>query len=196
MQLRYDRIIAFDDGFFPPEYKARRGKTLLLGVETKDTTCIIGLAYKWILVDGRETTSTIIELTNLLKPVDLVLLDGITYAGFDVVEPWRIHSETNVPVVVVQQYPLNLERVKRALYKHFKDAEERYKVIEYIASRYKYMDTPWKTIQYYVYPEEKDELIIKALRKTMIYSPIPEPLRITHQIASTITKALHMKGYI
>lgn len=187
------RILAFDDGYFPPSYKARRGKTLLVGVYTSKKTIIEAIAYKLVTVDGRETTGAIIEIAKYL-PGSTILLDGITYAGFDVVDPNMIHNSTGATVVVLQQYPLNLSRIKTALEKHFEDHEERYMVIEETYKKMRYLQTPWKTIQYYVVPETPG--ITKLLRELMIYSPVPEPLRIAHIVASTTSREMHYKGMI
>ncbi len=188
MQLR-SRIVGFDDGYFPPEYKGGRGRTIVLGVYTLDGYIITGLGYRWVLVDGRETTHAIIDILKSMNKPDLVLLDGVTYAGFDVVEPWTIHDETHTPIAVIQQYPLNIDRIRSALERHFRDAYERFNTIYRVYNGFKYLDTPWKTIQYYIYPEDLD--VSDELRRLMIYSPIPEPLRIAHMIASLITRRIY-----
>lgn len=180
------KIHSFDDGYFPVHYKGRRGKTILVGLETRGLD-IDKLSWKPVVIDSRECSLAIIELSKLLGESDLILLDGVTYAGFDVVDPDEIHTSTNAPVVVVQQYPLNLERVRRALFRNFTDAYERYVVVEKTVNRFQYLDTPWKTIQYCAVGIEVDKAK-EYLLKTMIYSPVPEPLRIAHILASTLSR--------
>ena len=75
------KIIAVDDGFFPTQYKGRKGKTFLLGIKTINIYHIIDLAYTSIFVDGLETTSKTCRLIKLLGEANIVFLDGITYAG-------------------------------------------------------------------------------------------------------------------
>ncbi len=189
-------VTGFDDGFFPPEYKGGKGKTLIVGVSVeKDNMRIKTLTHNLITVDGRETTRCIIDQVRYHEETELILLDGITYAGFDVVDPDTIYHEVGVPVATIQQYPLDLKRIKKALSKNFNDWTERYTVIEKIASKYVYLETRWKIIQYYVVGLERDKLE-KILRKTMIYSPVPEPLRLAHLIASCISRKLYTLGYI
>ncbi len=181
------RIAAFDDGFFPLEYKGRRGNTILLGVVIENFFEIKNIAYTSILIDGLCVTNRIIEMLDLLGKIDLVMLDGITYAGFDVAEPDKIFRKTSIPVIVVQQYPLNLENIWKALSENFTDYSKRYNVIERIVKKMHYLETRWKTIQYYTIGIDTYEAS-NILRKTMIYSPVPEPLRIAHQIVSMITR--------
>lgn len=180
-------IIACDDGYFPPFFKGRKGKTVLVCVKTVNNTYVAGLAFKRVVIDGRETTLTIIELVETLKPGGTILLDGITYAGFDVADALLIHKETHLPVIAVQQYPLNLDRIKQSLQKHFPDWQERYEIIKNIYRNMYPLSTRWKTIQFSPYginPKEASKLLIQ----TMIYSPIPEPLRIADQIASQLSR--------
>uniref|UniRef100_A0A7C4D6Y1 UPF0215 protein ENT92_00410 n=1 Tax=Staphylothermus marinus TaxID=2280 RepID=A0A7C4D6Y1_STAMA len=182
------RIQAFDDGYFPVQYKGCRGKTIITGVETKGFQ-INKVCWKPVTVDGRETSSVVIELSKLMGSPDLLILDGITYAGFDTADPDEIYLNTNTPVVVVQQYPLDLDNIREALYRNFSDADERYSVIKKVVDKFQYLDTPWKTIQFYATGIELDKARI-ILLKTMIYSPIPEPLRIAHSIASILSRRL------
>ncbi len=180
-------IIAVDDGFFPIKYKGRKGKTLLLGIKTINIHHIVDLTYTSILIDGLETTNKTCRLIKLLGEANLVLLDGITYAGFDVVDADQVYSETGIPVIVYQQYPLDLHRVKKALQKHFPDWKQRYNVIEKIYRKMSYYPTRWRPILFYNVGINREDAIY-YLEKTMIYSPVPEPLRLADQIASTISR--------
>lgn len=182
-------VLAFDDGYFPISYKSRKGYTVVVGIKTKNTYQIEGLGFGFVLVDSRDTTYKIIDIAKNLSPADAILLDGVTYAGFDVVDPKTIYVETSIPVVIVQQYPLDLDKIRKALYKNFEDAEDRFNVVREVVENYRYLDTKWKIIQYYALGIDyrKAEEILK---KNMIYSPIPEPLRIAHQIASLFSRKI------
>jgi endonuclease V-like protein UPF0215 family len=180
-------IEAFDDGYFPTEYKSRRGNTVLLGVKTLDSRRVIGITYTRIPVDGLEATDKIIESIKILGTPNLVLLDGITYAGFDVADPEKIYYDIGVPVVTIQQYPLDLERIKYSLIKHFPDWRIRYSVIEKTYKRMYPLNTVWKTIFFAAYGTSVNT-VQNILRKLMIYSPVPEPLRIADKLASQFSK--------
>lgn len=180
------RILAIDDGYFPPNFKSRRGYTYLTGILYVNEGIEQVLLDK-TLVDGLEVTDRITGFIKVCGKPLVLMLDGLTYAGFDVVDVDRVHLDTGVPIIVVQQYPLDLEKIKEALRLNFDDYSYRYGVIERNASRMKPYITRWKTI----YVEAiglNNQQVVEILEETMIYSPIPEPLRIAHQIASTISR--------
>lgn len=186
------RLIAgFDDGYFPPSYKGGKGYTILAGVVARNRTHFIErIGISAVLVDGRSVTDRIISMSKLLQP-DVVLLDGVTYAGFDVANPSEIFSRTGIPVIVVQQYPLNLKSIWSALSKHFSDYIERYKTIESVVRGFVYLDTPWKTIQY-CSVGLSSSIAARILLENMFYSPVPEPLRIAHLLASTLSRTIEI----
>ena len=99
----------------------------------------------------------------------------------------QVYSETGIPVIVYQQYPLDLDRVRTALQKHFPDWKQRYNVIEKIYKKMNYYPTRWRPILFYNVGINGEDAIY-YLEKTMIYSPVPEPLRLADQIASTISR--------
>lgn len=143
-------------------------------------------------MDGLEATERIARAVKGLGG-DAVLLDGVTYCGFDVVDPWRVHDETGLPVIVVQAYPINMERISRALSKHFEDHALRFNVIKRVYEAYAILRTRWRVISFLAIGIDRDEAskIIDALS---VYSPIPEPLRIAGMIASSVSRLLLSRG--
>lgn len=180
------RILAIDDGYFQPSFKSRRGYTYLVGVLYVNARIELLLLDK-ILIDGLEATGRVIDFLKICSKPEVLMLDGVTYAGFDVVDVDKVYNETGVPVVVIQQYPLNLARVKKALETNFSDCNYRYEVIRRNAVRMKPYVTRWKTILVATLGLSREQTT-RVLEETMIYSPVPEPLRIAHQIASTISR--------
>ncbi|MEM0378060.1 MAG: DUF99 family protein [Thermosphaera sp.] len=178
----------FDDGFFPAWFKGGRGATVVAGVELEENL-LTRVGYGRVVVDGRESSRIIINISKMMTG-ELVFLDGVTYSGFDVVDPDWIFQETGKPVIVVQHYPLDLNRIKGALLKHFPDGGERFEVIKRVASSMSYVDTPWKPVQIYHVGLSFDKAV-EAYKKACIYSPIPEPLRIADMLASSISKLVH-----
>ncbi|ADV64322.1 DUF99 family protein [Desulfurococcus mucosus] len=179
-------VEAYDDGFFPVEYKGGRGDTYVVGVKTCGSSRIINIAASRIIVDGGWTHVAVREMSRLLGG-GVIMLDGVTYAGFDVVDPFSLSSETGKPVIAVQLHPLNLERVKAALLKHFADWEERFRVIRDYYNSLVPVETPWRPIQV-AYTGISLGEAVSILRQTCIYSPEPEPLRIADMIASSLSR--------
>lgn len=194
MLSRYNHrcYLAFDDGYFPPTYKSGRGRTILLGVlvGSEKVHSLLDIFYTTQYVDDLKTTQNIIQIVNTYcKNFNglVILLDGITYCGFDVADPDEVYSETGFPVITVQQYPLDLDRIYVSLKKHFIDYEKRFTIIRRVSMRYIFLSTPWKTIQFYAVGISV-EVARSILIKSMIYSPVPEPLRIAHMLASELAR--------
>jgi len=179
-------IEAYDDGFFPVFYKGGRGTTVIAGVEVNSELVVSRLGITSVRVDQGASQRAIIEISKKFNG-SIIILDGVTYAGFDVVDPRILASTTGKGVIVVFQYPLNLQRIKNALYEHFEDWKERYRVIEEVYSESMYYNTPWKPIRINITGISREEAF-NVVKNTCIYSPIPEPLRIADKIASTIAK--------
>lgn len=179
-------IEAYDDGFFPVYYKGGRGFTFIVGVEVEGVSRVLDVTWATVRVDQNTTINTIIDMSRLLRG-EVVLLDGVTYAGFDVVDPDYLNYATGKGVIVIQTHELNLDRVKKALSEHFVDWVERYRVIEETYKKMILVNTPWRVIRAYIKGLDVDEAI-GLVKKTCIYSPIPEPLRIADKIASALSK--------
>ena len=179
------RVEGFDDGFFPVDFKGKKGTTVIAGVEL-DGNVVTRIGYGTVVVDARDSERVVAGLSKLMTG-ELVFLDGVTYSGFDVVDPENIHSETGKPVIVVQHYPLNLDRIRKALVKHFPDWAERFRVINKVASSMTYVETPWKPVLIYPVGLSLDKAV-ELYKKNCIYSPIPEALRIADMVASNISR--------
>ncbi|AFK50939.1 hypothetical protein TCELL_0514 [Thermogladius calderae 1633] len=181
--------VAFDDGYFPVGFKSRRGYTIVLGVKTDENLKPTAAGFKPVLVDAGRSEDAVIELGKRLGG-GLLLLDGVTYSGFDIVDPWRVYESTGQPVVVVQYGDVDLQGVVEALTRHFPDGHERLKTFLRAYESMKPLETPWRTIR--ILPVGVDFYEAAVLvRAAMVYSPIPEPLRIAHNLASALTRLLY-----
>ncbi len=187
MGIQY--IVGVDDGYFPPYYKSRKGYTLLVAVKYDLLNrSVDAVAYTPVLVDGLDATIKAIELLRMVKG-DLVLYDGVTYAGFNIIDPYRVYSELGIPGIVFYRHPLSLERIRNALLKHFPDHMVRLEIIARVLRQRFRMDSMWGIYEYtpiHIDPLEAREI----LRKLQYYSPEPEPLRIADTLASTTSRRL------
>jgi len=110
------RILAFDDG--PFEFRGS-GKAILIGSIFRGGEFMDGLLKTEVDVDGMDATKKIIDVTNKSKHKDLrvIMLDGITFAGFNTVDIKEIFEKTNLPVIVVNRKKPNLEKFLDSLKK-------------------------------------------------------------------------------
>ncbi|MEM4550227.1 MAG: DUF99 family protein, partial [Sulfolobales archaeon] len=80
------RLVGIDDGFFPPEYKELKLKTVLVGTLYRGRRPV-DVKLRTVTVDGTDGTKKAIEILESLGESDAVFLDGVTVAGFNVVDP-------------------------------------------------------------------------------------------------------------
>ncbi|WP_297521939.1 DUF99 family protein [Thermococcus sp.] len=178
------RVVGFDDGTFSFSSKLGRGKTVLIGVVMKGSQEVVGVLSRWITVDGRDATDAMIDavLSSRFKDLRVILLRGITYGGFNIVDVERIYRETDLPVVVVVRKKPDLKAMESALRKHFPDAEERIELLRGAPPLFEIL--PGKLYLQAVGVDERTaEEIVRVTTKTGL---IPEPLRLAHMIASAV----------
>ena len=178
------RVVGFDDGTFSFSSKLGREKTILIGVVMKGSQEVVGVLSRWITVDGRDATDAMIDavLSSRFKDLRVILLRGITYGGFNVVDVERLYRGTGLPVVVVVRKKPDLKAMETALRKHFPDAEERIELLRKAPPLAELL--PGKLyIQAAGVDERTAEGIVRVTTKTGL---IPEPLRLAHMIASAV----------
>jgi hypothetical protein len=176
------RVLAWDDG--PFEFK-KKGKDVLIGVICRGGIAIDGLLKTEIEIDGLDATEKIIEKTLKTKHKDLrvMMLDGITFAGFNTVDIKEVYRRTGLPVIVVNRKKPNFKKFISTL-KKLPQSGKRLKCVENAGPVY------WTKVknrrvcfQCSGIRKEDSEKIIKV---TSTMSLIPEPLRIAHLIATGI----------
>ncbi|WP_048149552.1 endonuclease dU [Palaeococcus ferrophilus] len=175
------RVVGFDDGTF--RFKGR-GRTVLVGVVMKGSLDVVGILTRWIEVDGRDATEKMIDAVTSSRFGDLrvILLKGITYAGFNVVDVEALTSETGLPVLVVVRKRPDVAAMERALRKHFPDAEERIALLRKAPPLRELI--PGKL--YYQAVGLSDEEAREIIRVTRKSALVPEPLRLAHMIAGAV----------
>ncbi|ASJ01337.1 endonuclease dU [Thermococcus gorgonarius] len=178
------RVVGFDDGTFSFSSKLRREKTVLIGVVMKGSSEVVGVLSRWITVDGTDATDAIIDAVNSSRFKDLrvIMLKGITYAGFNVVDLEKLYRETGLPVIVVIRKKPDLKAMEEALRKHFSDAEERIRLLRRAPPLMELI--PGKLyIQTVGLPFKTASEVVEVTTKTGL---TPEPLRLAHMIASAV----------
>jgi endonuclease V-like protein UPF0215 family len=78
-----------------------------------------------VKVDGLDATDALLNMLAGLE-VDAVILGGVTFAGFNVVDVKRVCGEAGSPVIVFSADRPDVEATLGALRKHFGDWRERW----------------------------------------------------------------------
>jgi uncharacterized protein len=176
------RILGIDDSALIYE------KVMIVGAVFRGADWIDGVLRSEITKDGLDATDVICRMIIRSKhhgQIRAVMLDGITYAGFNVVNIEKIYSETGIPVIVVMRSKPDFEKIKSAL-KYFPDGEERWSIIKRAGNIEKVCSEKKKSPIYIQRAGISLESVSKIIQLTSIRSNIPEPLRVAHLIATGI----------
>jgi len=182
------RIIGWDDASFTFKDKY----TLIAGVVCRGGTQIDGLITTKITVDGTDTTEKIAEAINRSKHKEqlrVIMLDGITFGGFNIVDIDMLHKKTGIPVIVVIREKPDLRAIKKSL-SRFEDAEKRWQLIEK-AGEIRKLDVKNKVLKgsrtiYYQKAGMEEYDAERIINLTAVNSVVPEPIRMAHIICSGI----------
>lgn len=135
-----------------------------------------------ITVDGLDATRKLIEILDDWN-FAAVLLAGVSFAGFNVIDARMIHEKFKVPVVIVSRTKPNNRLVKCALQRHFKDWEIRFRMFEGLGSVYKVIIQVEKPPIYVEAVGVNAEWACNLVRSLTTCSRIPEPIRVARLIA-------------
>lgn len=178
------RVVGFDDGTFSFSSKLEREKTILFGVVMKGSKEVVGAVSRWITVDGTDATEKLIDavVNSRFKDLRVILLKGITYGGFNMVDLEALHRETGLPVIVVVRKRPDLKAMELALRKHFPDWEGRAELLRKAPPLLEMIPGKLYVQAVGLEPETAFE-VIKTTTRTGL---IPEPLRLAHIVASAV----------
>ena len=184
------RIIGWDDAPFT----FRRKYTNIIGVICRAGTWIDGVLFNKIRVDGMDVSEKIIESvksTGHFDQLRVIMLSGITFAGFNIADIERIYNETGMPVIVIIRDMPDMESIKRALAR-FEDFEERWRLIEnageVFSVRIKNRIIKKEGVVYYQKCGISNKNVEEIINLTSVHSLTPEPLRLAHIIGSGLKK--------
>src|SRR5437879_9904876 len=129
------RCIGIDACPLPPKTDDKVMHAPLLAVWLKGPQ-LHQLRTERITVDGLDAT---IKTKLLLKgSVHVpVLLSGVTFGGFNLIDPWKIQKLCKAPVIVVVGSRPDNRAVKRALSRHFPDWQKRWDLIRSLGPLHK-----------------------------------------------------------
>ncbi len=186
------RLLGVEDGSFSPQKFRKKGKTILCSVLMEDFR-IKDIAFRLIDVDGLDATEKLLDMAKNFERLDAIILGGITFAGFNLVDPIVVHTELKVPIIIVTDEKPDNQAVLNALKKHFEDWKQRYEVFEKLAKVspiYEAKLNPKENPTYIEIVGLDFHKALEMLRRVTIRGRIPEPVRIASRIAKVLSKAL------
>jgi endonuclease V-like protein UPF0215 family len=175
------RCIGIDDGPFPPKTDDKIRYAPLLAVWLKGPH-LHQLRTDWITVDGLDATRKAELLLKGSVHVP-VLLSGVTFGGFNLINPWKIENTCKAPVIVVIGSRPDNRAVKRALSRHFPDWRERWDLIRSLGSLHRIRTMAGEGPVFFERfgCSTRDAAVV--LKSWAFVSRIPEPLRVAGIVA-------------
>lgn len=175
--MAYSHVVGFDDAPFDPGH---RGNVLLVGAMYAGLR-LEGVLRGYVRRDGANATRAIVELLrrSRFKP-QLVLTQGIAFAGFNVVDLLGLHEQTGIPAIAVVRKLPRMERVRSALLTRVRGGARKWRLIERLgpmeAMRGLYVQRAG------IAPADANAV----LGRLAMSGKLPEPLRTAHLIAGGI----------
>jgi len=179
------RVLGLDDGSFKPRV---RGKALVIGVVLRSGRMLEGVMSTSVEIDGTDATGKVIEMVNRSrhKPqLRVIMSEGITLAGFNVLDLGEIFRQTGLPMIVVTRKKPNMLEVKKAL-KHLPCWRERWRMMKAAGKVYPVSFRGRKIYMQLAGIRREDAE--KILTITTTHGVMPEPLRVAHLIATGMTR--------
>ena len=187
------RVLGVDDGVFIPHSK---GLVDVVGVVFRGGYWLDGVMRTEVEVDGLDGTekiaSMIIESPHY-KQLRIIMLSGITLAGFNVVDIKELYNKTGLPVIAITRDMPNMKEIEQAI-ERLPEKEKRWRAIQNAGEIIKVRTREEEEPIYMQIAGIEREDAEKIVKITSTRSNIPEPLRVAHIIASGLTKFRRGKG--
>jgi len=181
MTQHISHVIGFDDAPFPPHH---RGDVLLVGAVYSGRR-LEGVVSGKVRRDGINATRTIVRLvagSHYREHLQAVLLQGITFAGFNVVDLAALHESLQLPVITVSRRQPDMAAIHTALLQHVPGGQRKWRLIEKAgpieAAAGVYVQRAGISLG------DAEALI----QRFAFNSNLPEPLRSAHLIAGGIAQ--------
>lgn len=180
MARRYSHVIGFDDAPFARDH---RGDVLIVGVVFSGLR-MEGVLSAKVRRDGVNSTRVITRLVSQSRfapQIQLVLLQGIAFAGFNVIDIYCLHEKLGIPVVVVSRKRPNLEAIRDALFNKVPGGHRKWALIERCGE----MERAGEVFVQRCGIDLQNTITV--VRGLAVNGSMPEPLRMAHIIAGGIT---------
>ncbi len=178
------RVIGIDDGRFIPHMN---GEVLAVGVVFRGSDSIEGVIHTKISIDGLDATTKLSEMINSSphrQQLRLIMLNGLTLAGFNVVDIKQLNEATGLPVLVFIRKKPDMGAIFQAV-ENLRNSDQRKQMILNAGEIFQITHKGVKLCLELAGLSIVDA--VEVLKVTSKRASLPEPLRVAHLIASGIT---------
>jgi endonuclease V-like protein UPF0215 family len=180
------RVLGVDDGIFTPHSNELVD---VVGVVYRGGYWFDGFMHTRVHVDGLDANERLAEMivrSPHLGQLRVIFLNGVTLAGFNVVDIEALWRESGLPVVAVARDKPDFVGIRKAL-QNLPYCERRWSAIEKAGGMFS-VRTREGELPVYAHAAGLSEAVARrVLKSTSTRSNVPECLRVAHLIASGLT---------
>ena len=175
---QYSNVIGFDDA---PFSRDQAGNVKIIGTIYARNQ-LNGILMGEVTKDGSDAAKRLIRLiikSKFAESIQLVMLQGIAMAGFNVVDVCAVHEQIGVPVLVVSRKVPDMNAIKAALM-NIRGGQRKWALIEKLG--------PMKPVEK-VFVQCVGLTVKQAaavVKEFTVTGNVPEPLRVAHLIAGAV----------
>jgi uncharacterized protein len=179
--MKVSHVVGFDDA---PFERTHRGDVLVVGAVYAGERLDGVLSCK-VRRDGANATARLIGCMGSSRfhaQLHVVLLQGIAFGGFNVVDIHALHDALERPVLVISRRRPDLASIRRALLEHVPGGRAKWRLIEQAGPM-----EPMEGLHV-----QRAGLSVEDARRvlvdTRVHAALPEPLRAAHLIAAGVVR--------
>lgn len=175
------RVLGIDDGKHVFRSKTQAA---IVGVVFRGGLWLDGVMSTRISVDGFDATEKVANMivsSPHYKQLRVIMLSGVTFAGFNIIDIVALNMATKLPVIAITRDKPNIEKMFTAL-SNLDRSQERFNTLLRAGE---ILPVTWRRNKIFMQTAGilcEDAQKIVALTSTR--SSIPEPLRVAHLVAS------------
>jgi endonuclease V-like protein UPF0215 family len=178
------RVLGIDDAPF----SFGGGKVPIVGVVVRLPAYVEGVMMSEATIDGDDADQAIKDLlahSRYREQIRLVMIDGIAFGGFNVIDIDDLSQATGIPFCTVTRDRPDLPSMRAALQKNFADWDRRFEIV----SRHALNEvmTGHRSVFVSISGASVEE-VGEFLRGSTLQGAVPEPLRLAHLIATASVK--------
>jgi len=181
------RVLGIDDGVFTPHSNELVD---VVGVIYRGGYWLDGFMHTKVRVDGLDATGKLAEMITSsphYAQLRVIMLNGVTLAGFNVVDIEELYQRVKLPVIAVTRDRPDFDDIKEAL-KNLPQSEERWRAIEKAGKIIRVRTRNGEEPVYVHVAGVSEEDAKRILKSTSTRSNVPEALRVAHIIASGLVQ--------
>ncbi len=182
------RILGVDDGVFAPHTK---GVVDVIGVVFRGGYWLDGVMRTQVEIDGMDATEKLAFMIVESPHYDqlrIVMLNGVTMAGFNVVDIEELYEKVKLPVIAVTRDKPNFDDIKKAL-QNLPQGEIRWRTIKKAGKLVRVRTRIGEEPIYAHVAGISEEDAKSILKSTSTRSNVPEALRVAHLLASGLSQS-------